>query len=270
MINSIKTKNQDASNVSGVRPNFLYKNVLDQERYISVLSYVKNKNVLDCACGVGWGSHIMAMAGAIRVIGVDLSLSAINTARNFYNSDSVTYIQNDINQINIKENFDVITSFETIEHVENPIEFLQKLRSLSHPKTVFFLSTPNGFCFKHSGDKPYNPFHLDEYEKNELIEMFNNSGWSVKNYMGQYPMKEGSKKIDEYREFIKIFWLNKNRIQKFGFLYSITSKIFRRITKKLIQDPAHNYSCAPVTIKDGYQPAYHFFKLMPIKKDSFE
>jgi SAM-dependent methyltransferase len=267
---SIKTINQEASNSSGARPDFLYKNILDQERYIAVLSHVKNKNVLDCACGIGWGAHIIAESGAKSVLGVDLSASAIKTAIKFYNSESVTYLHNDINQITKDKTFDVITSFETIEHVDNPEEFLKILRSLSHSDTIFFLSTPNGFCFKHSGDKPYNPFHLDEYDKKELIEMFENSGWTVKNYMGQHPMKEGSKKIDEYRNFIRIFWLNRNRIEKFGLLYSITSKIFRRLTKKLIQDPAHNQSCAPVYIKDGFQPAYHFFELMPKIKGSVE
>ena len=270
MSSSITMINQDASNSSGVRPDFLYKNALDQERYISVLSHVKNKSVLDCACGVGWGSHIMAMSGAKSVLGVDLSASAIKTASRFYNSKAVTYVQNDINQINKEDCFDVITSFETLEHVENPLEFLHTLRNLSHSDSIFFLSTPNGYCFKHYGDKPYNPYHLEEYQKDELLEMFERSGWVVEDYLGQYPMKEGSEEVEEYRDFIYSFWLDKIRVKKFGLVFSLLSKIFRRLTNKLIKDPAHNNSCAPVIMKNGYQPAYHFFKLKPRAKGSFE
>ena len=255
--------NKDASNSSGVRPDFLYKNILDQERYISVLRYVNNKSVLDCACGVGWGSYIMTKSGAKSVVGVDLSASAIKTATKYYNSQSVRYIQNDINQMDNEELFDVITSFETLEHVDDPLRFLRTLRSLSHSQSMLFLSTPNGFCFKHEGDRPYNPYHLEEYQKDELIKMFQLSGWIVEEYLGQYPIKEGSKEVIEYRDFIYNFWIDKVRSKKFGFVYSVGSKIFRRLSNKLLKDPAHSESCAPVNIKSGYQPAYHYFKLKP-------
>ncbi len=81
----LKKLNQIASNQSGVRANVMYGNILDQERYIKSLSYVKNKDVLDCACGIGWGSYLIANVGANHVTSVDLSEEAISAAKNYFN-----------------------------------------------------------------------------------------------------------------------------------------------------------------------------------------
>ena len=54
-----ENKNKLASNKSGVRSDFLYRNILDQKRYIEVLKFVRGKRILDCACGVGWGSYVI-------------------------------------------------------------------------------------------------------------------------------------------------------------------------------------------------------------------
>ena len=140
MTKNSEIKNKLAPNESGVRPDFMYKNIIDQKRYINVLQFVKGKRVLDCACGVGWGSYIMAKAGAEQVVGLDLSSNAINTAKKYYNHDSILYQEDNIYNFSSNEKFDVITSFETLEHVEDPLKFLNTLANLCHSDSVFFLS----------------------------------------------------------------------------------------------------------------------------------
>ena len=49
-----KELNINASNISGARANVSYGNILDQKRYIYALNFVRGKDVLDCACGIGW------------------------------------------------------------------------------------------------------------------------------------------------------------------------------------------------------------------------
>lgn len=39
--------------------------------------------------------------------------------------------------------FDVITSFETIEHLENPHHFIREIRRVLKPEGIFIMSTPN-------------------------------------------------------------------------------------------------------------------------------
>lgn len=259
MNKKIKNLNREATNESGVRPDFMYKNILDQKRYINALNFVHEKKILDCACGVGWGSYIMANSGADHVTGIDLSDAAISTAKKYYNHASVLYVHNDINNLDSK--FDVITSFETIEHVENPLDFLKILAKLSHTETALFLSTPNGFCFKNKDDLPYNPYHNEEYTKEELCVLFDLSGWTVEEYKGQYLMKNDSQDIIKYRSFIRKFWLDKIRSDKFGIIYNLLGRVVRRLIGETIQDPAHKGDCSPVKVPKGYQPAYHYFRL---------
>lgn len=257
-----KKLNKEATNVSGVRANISYGNMLDQERYISILNDVKNATVLDCACGVGWGSYLIANAGAKHTVSVDLSYSAIKSAKQFYNHEKIDYINADIIELSLDYKFDVITSFETIEHLENPQEFLKILKKYSNDQTTLYLSTPNGNIFK-SRNIPENPFHVDEYSKNQLALLFDNAGWSIKEYLGQYLMHKNDKiKIEQYKVFIKKFWSDKKLTDKYGVGYQLFGKIYRRVTNQILQDPAHQESCRPVRVNNDHEPAYHFFKLM--------
>ena len=257
----IKFVNQNAANNSGVRSNVNYGNMLDQERYISVINRVKDLNVLDCACGVGWGSYLIANANAKNVTAVDLSLEAIEAAKKYYSHQNINYISTDIYTCEFKNKFDLITSFETIEHVENPVKFLKTLYKFSHEDTILFLSTPNGSLFK-SSKNPENPFHINEYDKDELINYFHNSGWEVIKYSGQYQVDiNNEKKINEYRTFIKRFWNDRKLRKKYGQIYSFCAKIARRLSNKLLIDPAHSSSCRPEKVIDYKYPAYHYFEL---------
>ncbi len=177
-------KNLNASNASGVRANISYGNILDQKRYIYALKYIKNKVVLDCACGIGWGTFLMANAGAKSVLGVDLSPNAIEAAERFYSADNLEFVKGSLGDVKSEMKFDIITSFETLEHVDNPVDFLKHLRIYLKPNGVLLLSTPNGYCFKDENDKPYNPYHLNEFKKDELLSLLVNSGWCVDDYLG--------------------------------------------------------------------------------------
>lgn len=256
-----ENKNKLASNKSGVRSDFLYRNILDQKRYIEVLKFVRGKRILDCACGVGWGSYVMAKAGAEQVVGLDLSSDAISSAKKYYNCDSIMYLEDNIYDFNSEQKFDVITSFETLEHVEDPLRFLNTLANLSHTNSILFLSTPNGHCFKNKNELPYNPYHKTEFTKEEIFNLLETSKWSVEEYLGQHPMKKKSKEISVYRNFIKKFWKDKLRSETYGIIYSMVGKIYRRLLNQKMFDPAHLSDCSPKQITEDFEPAYHYLKL---------
>ena len=254
-------KNKLASNQSGVRPDFMYKNIIDQKRYINVLQFIKGKSVLDCACGVGWGSYIMAKAGAKKVVGLDLSSDAINTAKKYYNYETISYLENNIYSFNSDQKFDVITSFETLEHVEDPLKFLNSLAKLCHEDSILFLSTPNGYCFKNKNELPYNPYHKTEFTKEEINKLLDLSNWLVVEYLGIHPIKKDTREIEDYRNFILRFWKDKIKSEKYGILYSLIGKIIRRLFNKKLLDPAHSGDCSPKKITEEFEPAYHYFQL---------
>jgi 2-polyprenyl-3-methyl-5-hydroxy-6-metoxy-1,4-benzoquinol methylase len=137
-------------------------------RYKFVIPYVKNKTVLDIACGVGYGSQMFAVYGAKRVVGVDISKKAIAYAKDEYSHKNVDFIIADATKIPFKNGiFDIVVSFETLEHLKNPIDFVREITRVLKKRGLLILSSPNGL-FKQVFD---NPYHYHEYDLKELKEL---------------------------------------------------------------------------------------------------
>lgn len=133
-------------------------------RYVFASSYVEGKNVMDLACGVGFGCEILSKK-ASSVIGVDINEEAILYANLHYQSKNITYLQSDVTKIKSSPNSaDVITSFETIEHVANDKTFIKEVRRLLKPNGTFIMSTPN-IEFSVGA----NPYHVREYNLSECL-----------------------------------------------------------------------------------------------------
>ena len=82
---------------------------------ITFSNLTKDKNILDIACGSGFGSYIIATDGkAKQVIGVDLDNDAIRYANHKFHHDNIKRFVGDAVKFKYKEKFDIIISFETI------------------------------------------------------------------------------------------------------------------------------------------------------------
>ena len=91
-------------------------------RYNIISDLVKDKIVLDIACGTGYGSHILSQ-NAKYVYGVDISKETIDYCNENYKQDNLSYMEGSISEIPIEDNsIDVIVSFETIEHVTEELQ----------------------------------------------------------------------------------------------------------------------------------------------------
>lgn len=260
----IEEANRAASNLSGVRSDFQYGSILEQKRYLFVLPYVAGRDVLDCASGIGWGSYVMATAGARKVVGVELSPIAVASARRYYAHDHLTYVNSALAKAELKpSSFDIFTSFETLEHVEEPTNFLAKLRTLARPDARLYLSTPNAIAFKFPGEAPYNPFHINEFTKEEVACMLEGSGWSPLEYRGQHLMPRNSADIDAYRGFIRRYWRGERIARSpFGLPWRIACFAGRMLGHRL-EEPAFVGHCEPSPVPAGMEPAYHYFVATP-------
>jgi len=152
-------------------------------RYHFVRPFVKNKRVLDIACGVGYGSKLLAEYGARHVDGVDISLEAIQYARSEQTSENVTFTQSDIILYKNEQKYDVIVSFETIEHIPCYEEALKNLRLLLKKGGILIVSSPNRLITspkcKTLLDKPKNVFHTQEFTIDELSVCLREAGFKV-------------------------------------------------------------------------------------------
>ncbi len=133
-------------------------------RYIFSSQFVRGKSVLDIACGSGFGSYHLAIKGAEKVIGVDISEEAIQYAKKKFRGKNIQYLVGDCENIPLpKRTVDVIVSFETIEHINNYEKFLKEIKRVAVPNALVILSTPNRSVYPKG-----NPFHTKEFNYSEI------------------------------------------------------------------------------------------------------
>eukprot|EP01080_Neovahlkampfia_damariscottae_P010269 gene10269-2688_t len=106
----------------------------------------KNLKVLDIGCGGGLVSESFANLGA-SVIGSDASYESIQVAKTHSskNNLSIEYLNETAEDLtkNYSNHFDVISSLEIIEHVDNVDLFLTSLIKMLKPDGVLFISSLN-------------------------------------------------------------------------------------------------------------------------------
>lgn len=141
-----------------------------RQRYDFAASYCRDRHVLDAACGVGFGSQILAEAGAALVCGIDLSREAITYARQHFAHPATHYLVVDAMAVDtFRIPFDVVVSFETIEHVPEPERFVVAVHRLLADEGLFICSAPN--IERHSRAGVVNPYHLSEMPLDQLREL---------------------------------------------------------------------------------------------------
>ena len=157
------------------------------QRYLSVQRLVKDKIVLDAACGEGYGSDILAKY-AKKVIGIDLDNDTITRAKVKYKDrDNLIFIQGNIEKLEIEDcSIDVVISFETIEHVSEDIQknFLNEIDRVLKNDGIMVMSTPNKRIYSDLHNYN-NEFHIKEFyhkdflkflhEKFQFVQLYNQS-----------------------------------------------------------------------------------------------
>jgi len=131
-------------------------------RYAFVLPLVKGKKVLDIACGEGYGSNMMS-GEADSVLGIDIDFETIKHAQNRYIKDNLQFLQGSLFDVPVrgKEEFDIIVSFESIEHISEHEQYISEMARLLKQDGIFIVSTPNKLVYS-DGPSYKNPFHKKE------------------------------------------------------------------------------------------------------------
>src|SRR5688572_16128198 len=108
------------------------------DRYRFAAQRVKGKRVLDCACGTGYGVQVLRESGDARfVVGVDIEDKAIHYACQKHRVDSTAFICSSGDRLPLAGNsVDMITSFETIEHVPNDVALLEEFYRVLRPDGI--------------------------------------------------------------------------------------------------------------------------------------
>ena len=141
-------------------------------RYTMAVKFAKGKRVLDAACGEGYGSHLLSKT-ASSVVGVDLSEKAIQHANKHYQQSNLSFETSDVLNMNFSDDsFDLIVSFETLEHIVEHDDLLYEFKRVLKPEGVLLISTPDK---KEYSDKTgfNNEYHLKELYQHEFDDLIN-------------------------------------------------------------------------------------------------
>ena len=139
-------------------------------RYLIASQFAIGKNVLDIACGEGYGSELLSHV-AKNVIGVDISIEAIEHACSKYNVDNLTFLHGTASNIPIPDaSVDLVVSFETIEHLYEQKEMIKEFKRVLSKGGLLILSSPDKAVYKRR-EKYDNPFHVKELYKEELCDL---------------------------------------------------------------------------------------------------
>jgi len=138
---------------------------IHEKRYRFALPYCAGKRVLDAACGVGYGTALLADA-AREVVGVDVSQEAIAYARSRYARPNVEFRVEDLLAPDLADrDFDVVCSFETLEHLADRETYLEHLARVLRDDGVYIVSTPRT---DETTESPDNPHHFVEYSSGDF------------------------------------------------------------------------------------------------------
>ncbi|MCB2015678.1 MAG: class I SAM-dependent methyltransferase [Sphingobium sp.] len=137
--------------------------------YRWVTDIVKGQRVLDFGCGSGYGSAEMAKQ-ASSVEAIDVSEDAIAFANVNYSGSNLRYSSFDPSQ-NIPfpdASFDVVTSFQVIEHIVDPDIYVREAIRVLVPGGLFVVITPDRSYRLFSWQKPWNRWHVNEFATADL------------------------------------------------------------------------------------------------------
>ncbi|MFI2859232.1 glycosyltransferase [Paenibacillus sp. JSM ZJ436] len=147
------------------------------QRYNSIKELIKGKVVLDAACGEGYGARLLSTS-AREVHGVDIDQQTIELAkRNYRGIENLHFQASQVQNMPYKEcYFDVVVSFETLEHMDEDSQesFILEIKRVLKQDGIFIISTPNK---KYYSDIPnyLNPFHVKELYREEFDSLLNKS-----------------------------------------------------------------------------------------------
>ncbi len=189
-------------------------------RYNFAEPYIKDKKVLDIACGTGYGIGLLR-GKAEFIVGVDVDQAAVNEAKSEVSKNSAVILGDGLCLPFDSNSLEVVCSFETLEHLHDRVRLLEEFARVLVPGGLLILSTPNANYTKPVNGKPTNPYHIHEYDPVELraeLERY----FNVRSFLGQSlsdkiripPFYDGQKRLPKTlpTQFLLFWWKVFNKL----------------------------------------------------------
>jgi len=140
-------------------------------RYAYAAQFVKDKTVLDMACGEGYGSEMMGRA-ASHVYGVDIDkLSVEHATERYAGASNLSFAEGSCESIPLGDKtVDIVVSFETIEHTSEHDLFIREIKRVLKPEGFVIISSPEKAAYAVANEKG-NCYHVKELTHDEFSQL---------------------------------------------------------------------------------------------------
>lgn len=197
----------------------------NMRKYLTVIKkFKKNGRLLDLGCAMGFLIE-EAKKWGYDAYGVDISEYAVKIARKLVGESLVKLGKvEDLEKLFVRNNdFDIITMFDLIEHLQNPKEVLLKIGRVMKPDAVLVIQTGDaGSFWARIMGKNWHffapPQHFYFYSQKNMRELLRQSGYEV------VKIQKVGKWVSLRYLFHMMRYINKDTIG--DILYNFTAKNF--------------------------------------------
>lgn len=163
-------------------------------RYLWARNSVEEKTVLDVACGSGFGTALLAEANADQIVGVDVDVDSIQSCKERFNDPNIRFINGNVENLEKLGigPFDIVTCFETIEHVEDPEAAIRSIKSVMGAEGILMGSVPGETDWDEA-----NEFHLQHFDQSRMLNLLKRNFKNIRMYRQQFHLSSVIEKIDD-------------------------------------------------------------------------
>lgn len=132
--------------------------------------HIDGKRVLDCGCGEGYGTALLAERAALA-IGLDREPEVVAYASGKYQpATRAAFVAASADALPFSDgSVDVVACFQVLEHLADAPGVLREVRRVLAPGGALLLTTPNLLV---TGARP-NPHHVHDYTPEDLRALLN-------------------------------------------------------------------------------------------------
>lgn len=174
-------------------------------RYALAGPHAKGKRVLDAASGLGFGSVLLLHHEANEVVGVDNSSDAIAISRERWPDPRLVFHAHDLEVLGELElqPFDLITTFETLEHVVNPEKVLNAFKAALVDEGLLIGSVP-GLTDKQVN----NEYHLHNFDRDSLGKLLKSTFKEVRIFRQDFSICSRIQPMDADEQAEALNWID--------------------------------------------------------------